>query len=460
MNFDSTYQCIIYLLFSKVSILFQIQTTLSVTEHSHPVDDALISATKVKATLKQQATLNRGTPGQLVSDAAAKNPVEVRAAMGNLESTKRTIRRQRAKEHPLNPTTTADLIIPEAWTTTGTENEDRFLIYDNGQESESRMLVFGTDLALQHLAGSTTWMMDGTFDVAPRIFSQLYVIRAPLGESAVSCVYALLCDKSRSTYEELLNAILNQCNRLGFHPDPETVITDFEQAAINAVCNVLGPHVKIHGCFYHLTQSTWRKIQALGLVTLYRESEDVRLFCGMLDGLAFLPLDRVHDGLQFLKENIPEGLDELVSYFDSTYVSGTFRRLQPPRRDNDDAIPPLRMRRLPALYPPTLWNVHTITINGESRTNNLCEAWNRGFSSSIGHAHPTIWTLIRGLRNDNALVETAIYRDLRGNPPKKRVRRQTKALQDRLKTLCSTFNDGQRSLPDTLQAIGHCIRWA
>lgn len=34
--------------------------------------------------------------------------------------------------------------------------------------------------------------MDGNFAMAPNVFNQLYVIRAPLGTSAVSCVYALL----------------------------------------------------------------------------------------------------------------------------------------------------------------------------------------------------------------------------------------------------------------------------
>jgi len=48
------------------------------------------------------------------------------------------------------------------------------------------------------------------------------------------------------------------CNDLGFQPDPTTVIMDF---AINAVTNTICPHVHIQDCFYHLTQSTWRKIQ-------------------------------------------------------------------------------------------------------------------------------------------------------------------------------------------------------
>jgi len=104
-----------------------------------------------------------------------------------LEVVKGTIRRQRAKHRGDNP--------------------PNFLVYDNGTDSRSLMLVFCADTALHLFSRSSTWMMGGTFDTAPNIFSQLYVIRAPLGESSVSCVYALLNDKSQSTYEKLIIAI-------------------------------------------------------------------------------------------------------------------------------------------------------------------------------------------------------------------------------------------------------------
>ena len=88
--------------------------------------------------------------------------------------------------------------------------------------------------------------MDGTFDSAPILFKQLYVIRVPLGESAVSCVYGFLSGKSQSTYEEFLQAVLDGCCDLGYQPDPTTIVTDFEQACITAVSTTLGQHVRSH----------------------------------------------------------------------------------------------------------------------------------------------------------------------------------------------------------------------
>ncbi|KAK2167848.1 hypothetical protein LSH36_23g06032 [Paralvinella palmiformis] len=47
---------------------------------------------------------------------------------------------------------------------------------DNGQEADENVIIFATDNQLEQLAQSV-WCMDGTFDVAPSLFSQLYVIQ-------------------------------------------------------------------------------------------------------------------------------------------------------------------------------------------------------------------------------------------------------------------------------------------
>ena len=62
--------------------------------------------------------------------------------------------------------------------------------------------------------------------------------------------------------------------------------------------------VTIHCCFYHLTQSTWRKIRELGLATVYKENEDIKIFCAMVDSLAFLPLEDISDGMNYLKHAV------------------------------------------------------------------------------------------------------------------------------------------------------------
>ena len=161
------------------------------TDHNHDAEVARIKAIKVKENLKAKAATTRGTPGQLIADTILSTDVDVRAALEDPDVLKRTMRRQKAKHHHKNPATYTNLIIDNNWRTTRGENTKPFLFYDNGCDSRNRMLVFGADTALEHLARADTWMMDGTFHVAPHNFTQLYVIRDPLDPGSISCVYAL-----------------------------------------------------------------------------------------------------------------------------------------------------------------------------------------------------------------------------------------------------------------------------
>ncbi|XP_076035995.1 uncharacterized protein LOC143021958 [Oratosquilla oratoria] len=93
---------------------------------------------------------------------------------------------------------------------------------------------------------------------------------------------------------------MDHCHEIELYPDPTVIIVDFEQAIIQAISNVFGPETRTQGCFYHLTQSTWRKIQDLGLTNHYKESENFRHFCGQIDSLAFIPVEDAPAGMQLL----------------------------------------------------------------------------------------------------------------------------------------------------------------
>ena len=256
--------------------------------------------------------------------------------------------------------------------------------------------------------------MDGNFAMSPSQFKQLYIIRVPLGETAVTVVYAFLQNKTQSVYEELFRAIIDKCSEYMFYPDPLSVIVDIEISVMNAVRAVLGPHVNIQGCFYHLTQSTWRHIQTLGLVNLYKDSEDVRLFCAKLDALAFLPPADVSVGMAHLRNSIPDvHLEPLVEYFDKTYVTGSHRPIQ--RRPNPPGgpVPRLLLRHIPPTFSAEIWNVHDATLTDGPRTNNLCEAWNNRFMNVVGHKHPTIWRAITSIQQEQASVSALILQNSR-----------------------------------------------
>ena len=115
---------------------------------------------------------------------------------------------------------------------------------------------------------------------------------------------------------------LNLCQVAISSLNPFLVFLCSVELALHAV---FGEHVTIQYCFYHLTQSIWRKIQSLGLTNLYESDDDFRLFCGQIDALAFLPLHEVSEGMTYLRESAPEESTPLLEYFDTNYVTGHLR---------------------------------------------------------------------------------------------------------------------------------------
>ncbi|KAL8593787.1 hypothetical protein ACOMHN_041261 [Nucella lapillus] len=329
--------------------------------HNHDASEAKVSVAKSRLSMKEQAKNTFDKPCQIFSQAAAEIDVEARTELGREDSVKRSLRNQRLGHFPAVPDSLQNLIIDGEWAQTSGPDPQQFLINDNGPDTDTRVIVFGTSEALQQLCTADTWYMDGNHAVAPEHFCQLYVIRCLLGDTAVSTVYALLQRKLQATYELLLQAIVDKCRLLHMEPDPSTIVIDFEQAMMRAILAVLGDHITVQGCFYHLTQSTWRKIQELGMTNRYRDAEEVKLFCGMVDALALLPIGDLTEALDFLEDSTPEGLEPLLDYFKRTYCTGTFRRVQRQAQNGENVI----IRHTPPLFSPAMWNVHQVTLQGE-----------------------------------------------------------------------------------------------
>lgn len=356
---------------------------------------------------------------------------------------KRTLRNKKKSNHPIL-SDLSQLNLADEWSTTGEPNHQRFLLYDNKNESDERIIIFATDECLRYLAESDEWYMDGNFTLAPTFFQQLYVIRVQVRGIFITAVFCLLQNKSQKTYENVFNIILEKCANINLNPCPSILNIDFEKAVINAAKNILGNQIKIQGCFYHLCQSTHRKIQSLGLEKHYRENQFFSTFCRMLDGLAFLPVNDVPKGLLYLKSIMPQEANELMEYFDSTYIGG--------RIINNNNTRSNIIRRTPAAFPPSVWNVHEVTLNDGQRTNNQTEGWNHRFSKLVNRSHPSIWLLIEKMRLELGVDEVKIgQRDI-GQPPAKK-KKMYVDMQEKLKKICEEYNNNERSIENFLKCI-------
>ena len=94
---------------------------------------------------------------------------------------------------------------------------------------------------------------------------------------------------------------------------PSHLIVDFELAAINSF-SLNFPGTQIKGCFFHLTQNLWRKIQELGLKARYQQDPSFALQVRMIPSLAFATPTDVPDLFSQLFATLPpESYDLAIS---------------------------------------------------------------------------------------------------------------------------------------------------
>jgi len=62
--------------------------------------------------------------------------------------------------------------------------------------------------------------------------------------------------------------------------------------ALNAI-RIVFSDASISGCYFYFRQAIWRRIQKLGLVTLYNNDILFRNFVEMLSGIALVPVNDI-----------------------------------------------------------------------------------------------------------------------------------------------------------------------
>jgi hypothetical protein len=169
---------------------------------------------------------------------------------------------------------------------------------------------------------------------------------------------------------------------------PATVTLDFEKAAINAFHESF-PDAAIDGCFYHLSQSVYRKVQTSALQEQYAWNEAFSLAIRLLPALAFVPPEHVIDAFERVQENLPAEAEPIGDYFEDTYIV----RL---RRANQRGKPPFDIE---------LWSVFSRVDADLARMNNAVERFNRRLKASIFCVYPNIWRFLGVLKREQSVSE-------------------------------------------------------
>uniref|UniRef100_H2XZ20 MULE transposase domain-containing protein n=1 Tax=Ciona intestinalis TaxID=7719 RepID=H2XZ20_CIOIN len=362
-------------------------------EHNHAGNQAKVEATGAINKIKNMAVNSQESSQQIIASVMSELSPAVVGQMPSTSCIKRTIRHSRNIYDcsPPNPTHLSQLEIPLEYRFT--HKLELFLIFDNPEAGNDRMLIFATQKNLLLLARAKT-------DVIPAVF-------------------ALLHRKNEETYTKLLQELKRHQGQL----NPERIMTDFEIAAINGFHTVF-PQSQQRGCFFHFCQCIYREIQSNGLKYEYENNAEFALKLRMLSALAFVPTDQIVTSFEALCDSniLPPSAQPVIDYVEDNWIGRPDRRA---------------VRRDPR-YAHALWNCYEDTGENLPKTNNSCEGWHRSFSSLVSSNHPTLWKFIDKLKDEQGRNEAVIEQYVAGEdlPPRKKKYRDA---AERLRRVVSDY---------------------
>ncbi|CAB4404355.1 unnamed protein product [Rhizophagus irregularis] len=417
-------------------------------DHNHAPEASRVDVVKTLNEIKDTAaSQTRVKPAQIIQDSIVDMPQASYSYMPNKEALRRQISRVRADNMPPQPQTLQDIDVPINLRVT--INGEQFLTRDITFDEE-KIMIFCPASNLEYLQKANYWIMDGTFKMVPTLFQQMYTIHALVGGNnnsrVLPMVYALMTSKSKESYERLFQGLIEFGEENDQILIPPVIISDFEQASINAV-QVEFPDSIQKGCFFHLCQNFWKKIQALELAAEYGESENFSIMLRHITALSFLPPSEIPSAFDQIKPLMPLNAIELVQYFEDNYVHGKIIRRRQLRNNQT-------VTRNPPQFPPELWSVYELIENGYPRTQNVVEGWHQRWGSLIGRAHVGVYSIIDEMRKEQHQTELQVESIIRGEERP----HQRKHYVDRKNRLLNIYNNrNDYSLLDFLRGIAHNI---
>jgi len=270
--------------------------------HTHGSDAAGAEVAKIKANTKRRALDTMELPSQIYNQAVRFTGQSVQEQMPSISATKKLIQRARAQnEAPLpTPADLASLVVPDQYKFyhPSLVVDELFLLGNSGQADPNRVMIFGRDNHRNWVRDMDRVFIDGTFTLAPPLFSQVFVILAKRAEYVFPVMYALLPNKRQETYDGLFRLIKTIWPLF----NPTFISLDFEMAVVKSVRQAF-PRAELHGCLFHLAKSMRRQFSENGLLQRSNAEPRFALYARMIVALAFVPIDNLDDALMLYPTN-------------------------------------------------------------------------------------------------------------------------------------------------------------
>ncbi|CAF4462764.1 unnamed protein product, partial [Rotaria socialis] len=359
-------------------------------EHNHLFEPETLRVKQFRTVLKERV-VNETVPIQKIYDeeiAKANLSVDVLASIPLAHHIQPGLNQARRKLTPILPESNS-FNIPEGYQTTA--SGEPFLICDNS-------IIF----------------LDGTFRSTPPFFDQIFTIHGLKFDCAFPCIFALLPDRKKSTYQQLFKELNAVAVSMGRTWKPDQIMSDFETSLIPAISTEF-PESVHKGCYFHFSQCLYRRIQSLGLATAYSHDESVRSCCRKLMALPLLPIQEVETSFYDLRATadptLKQQLRELFLYFDEYWINN---------------------------IPIKMWNIH----DNQHRTNNICEGFHNRFNRRMEQAHANIWSFIRCIVREESRFQH-LYVQINTGSKRRPRSSYTNGIQKRIDTLMQRYNNKQ-----------------
>lgn len=228
------------------------------TKHNHAPSALRVEAVHVTNNIRTTAAERRDGPRTLVNQGLAGARNEVIPILPQIGSMEHAVSRRRKRQGIQQniPHTLAEVYFPDELRRTRTATQEDFVLHDSGAEDPDRIIILASNTDIARVARCSTWLADGTFRSAPEMLQ-------------------ILLDKIDA----------NPDPRIA-NSRPDNITIDFEKAAEQSFRTKM-PDANIHGCWFHLCQAHWRKIQDLGLAVRYGQEAAFEIALKKFSALAF-----------------------------------------------------------------------------------------------------------------------------------------------------------------------------
>lgn len=312
------------------------------------------------------------------------------------------------------------------------DSENNFIIKDRIFSESKRVTLFSTIQLINFLCQAIYLVMDGTFKIVPTIYQQLYTIHGPVNDSVKTfpLLFALCTHKDKASYDMMLDLLLEFCAEHALQFSPSYIVMDFERAAILSLRQHFET-VTLRGCFFHLRQIIYRKLQREHLSSQYNQNGKFNKEIKCILALSFVHPVNVDMYLKDLVEILSEDARNIADWFNEYYVNG---------KNNQQP-----------LYSPTFWCLNS--HNSIPRTQNSAESFHHHINEVCSKRHVGFYRLVAELIKEVKVNDVLIAKIQNGETPAKKRKNKNEMKIQNIENILKNITD--YSHVELLQAIAN-----